>query len=160
MLEEFRKNCRGADDDVECSLALMRRFAASPQAIAFSRELPEAGYVQEFRKIGKVDLVFVCYPLRENADPFPMLINGAPPMIDVLAEWNDRAGVTALSAQFKSVDVVTGVQRFVFEFALKNASKATEQASFDFDATGKFLRLHRLSDSPGKKSEASGKSSL
>jgi hypothetical protein len=137
----------------------MKKNGASPQAIAFARQM-EGDILTQFREMGRVDLGFVEPPIRgaSYSGTF-LLLNGNPPVVKV-GESMDHINLRAdpvLMRKYPKVDffgsgidftkmelLANGSQRFIFAFALKNGCNACEevgeaQVAYDFDASGKFL---------------------
>ena len=71
-----------------CFLAEMKASGASPEAVAFSRQLNEntkglIGFLRDFREVGKVDVGYVEYLFRANENLAYYFVNGIPALIDV-----------------------------------------------------------------------------
>jgi hypothetical protein len=72
----------------DCFMTEMRASGASPEALAFSRQLHEStngliGFLRSFRAAGRVDVAYVEYVFRANENLADYLVNGEPPLIDV-----------------------------------------------------------------------------
>jgi len=61
----------------------MKKAGASSAAVEFSKQLGEPGFVRDFRAAGPVDVAYVLYPYRANENQSWVIVNGAPPAIDV-----------------------------------------------------------------------------
>ena len=168
VMEKIRTGCTGLAGTAfeTCFVAGMQKAGASPQAVAFTKSIGNMGYMEEYRKTGPVDIAFVVYPFRANENQGFLLINGAPPAVDVddlsllsaedlkkdplyprlkkqypaLALWQgDRSG-REYPASDRTPD---GAQRFTVRYRLLNGCHACELAgqvkyAFDFDRNGRF----------------------
>jgi len=72
----------------ECFINQMQAGGASPQAVAFTRELykvsgGDVGILYGFHKVGPVDIAWVNYPLRANTNDGLLFVNGQPPILNV-----------------------------------------------------------------------------
>jgi hypothetical protein len=71
-----------------CFLTEMQASGASPEALAFSRQLYDKtngliGFLRDFREAGPVDVAYVEYVFRANENLAYYLVNSEPPLIDV-----------------------------------------------------------------------------
>jgi hypothetical protein len=157
---------------VACVVAVLQQAGASPEATAFTTLLQGEGYLDKFRKMGRVDLASVVYSIRANDNGDFLLVNGIPPLVHLEEPENlKHIDITkdplypALARKFPKLELwwhadafkamqhlAGGGQRFVFSFLLLNGCHACElggsaQIAFDFDRSGRFLgtRLLRLS---------------
>jgi hypothetical protein len=159
---------------VACVLSVMQRAGASPAATAFTTMLKGEGYLEDFRKMGRVDLASVAYPFRANDNSEYLLVNGMPRLVQLddaenLRHIDIRTDPLYPSllrkfpklelwghADFKTMQRLPGGgQRFVFTLALLNGCHGCEvggyaHVAFDFAETGQFLgaRLLQLSKAP------------
>lgn len=72
----------------KCFMDQMAANGASPQAVAFTRELYAAnggdvGIMNGFQKVGPVDIAWVNYPVRANTNYGLLFVNGQPRIINV-----------------------------------------------------------------------------
>jgi len=72
-----------ADKLQDCFAGEMRKTGATPAAVEFSKQLGEPGFVRDFKAAGPVDIAYVFYPYRANENQSWLIVNGAPPVIDV-----------------------------------------------------------------------------
>jgi hypothetical protein len=72
-----------ADKLQDCFAGEMKKAGASPAAVEFSKQLGEPGFVRDFKAAGPVDIAYVFYPYRANENQSWVIVNGAPPAIDV-----------------------------------------------------------------------------
>jgi predicted secreted protein len=168
VMEKIRTDCAGLAGTAfeACFVTGMQKSGASPQAVAFTKFIGSMGYLEEYRKMGPVNIAFVVYPFRANENQGFLLINGAPPVIDVddlsllsaedlrkdpryprlkkqypaVALWQgDRSGREYPMLERKP----DGAQRFTVRYRLLNGCHACELAghvryAFDFNRTGQF----------------------
>lgn len=156
---------------VNCVAVRMRQAGASPEAIAFAREMYGEVYMGSFREMGKVDLATTVAPLWNdpNVEDF-ILVNGTPGVVTL---WDNVENIDithdrlypALQRKFPEITMwpmhnfVTmrslpqGGQRFVFSFTLLNGCHSCDIAgfaniAFDFDKAGNFrgTKLLRLTE--------------
>ena len=67
-----------------CFAAAMAQAGASPSALAFTRRLDNEAYLEALDEtLGPVAVAHVFYPFRANENDAWLLVNGAPPLIDV-----------------------------------------------------------------------------
>jgi len=72
----------------QCLIDQMAKNGASPDAVAFSRELykqshGDVGIMTGFQPIGPVDFGYITYPLRANTNYGLVLVNGSPRIVNV-----------------------------------------------------------------------------
>lgn len=150
-----------------CVAARMQRVGASPQAVAFAKQMGGEFYMGSFREMGKVDLATTVAPLWNdpNVEDF-ILVNGTPRIV-YLWEKVENIDITRdrlyplLSRKFPEITMwpmhnfvsmrklSKGGQRFVFSFILLNGCHACDIAgfaniAFDFDQEGNFQRTELL----------------
>ncbi|HEY6324441.1 MAG TPA: hypothetical protein VJA16_23090 [Thermoanaerobaculia bacterium] len=163
----------GATDSkfVACVVAVLEQAGASPEATAVAALLEGEGYLDSFRKMGKVDLASAAYPIRANDNGEYLLVNGTPrvvrvgdpdnwkridirkdPLYPALVRKYPRLELWG-AADFKAMQrLAGGGQRFVFSYVLLNGCHACEvggyaRVAFDFSSAGVFsgTKLLRLS---------------
>ncbi|MGB8886742.1 MAG: hypothetical protein WCC87_08455 [Candidatus Korobacteraceae bacterium] len=70
-----------------CVTGQMTKAGASPDAVAFTRELyqlnGQVGILSGFNKVGPVDIAFVTYLFQANPSHGLLLVNGQPPILNV-----------------------------------------------------------------------------
>jgi len=161
----------GGPNLVACVVPIMQRAGASVEAAAFTTMLQGEGYLDSFRKMGRVDLATIAYPLRANENEEYVLVNGLPRIVHVSDPGNlKRIDIKTdplypllikkfpklelwFHADFAAMQLLPeGGQRFVFSFPLLNGCHACAvgghaHIAFDFDTAGNFLgtTLLRLS---------------
>jgi hypothetical protein len=156
-----------------CLATTLRKL--QPEAARFAERLKGEGYLREFSEQGRVDVAYVTYLFRANANDGTLLVNGTPEIVDVndpaiykgidikadkLYSTLAKDGAIELWADDPGRPLVLktaeGGQRFEFKLALKTcracASPGVALIAFDFGATGKFLgtRLIELQAGQGK----------
>ena len=163
----------GAADSefVACVLSVLQQAGASPEATAVVALLEGEGYLDSFRKMGKVDLASAAYPRRANDNGEYLLVNGMPrvvhvgdpdnwkridirkdPLYPALVRKYPRLELWG-TADFKAMQRLPGGgQRFIFSYVLLNGCHACEvggyaRVAFDFNSAGVFsgTKLLRLS---------------
>jgi hypothetical protein len=144
-----------------CLEALMRRSGLPAEAIAFASSLKFDGYLSEFVRAGRVDRGTITYPFWANDNDQPVLLNGAPPFIDVGSEVaklnlaadprtaaalakDRRAGLSDRPPEFAGEQPLAGGgQRFLYRFAISTCHGCEPLAqpvvALDFDAAGRYL---------------------
>ena len=149
--------------DSECVYKTMEQFGASSDAVAFSRLLPERGFLDEFTEMGRVDLGEVTFIGRVNSMQQYYLINSSSTLIPVeikdtsSLDWtkdklylemkNKHPNVTLFgsSSNFDKKEVLpNGNERYIFTYRFINGCRSctTEYSAnigFDFDSKGTFL---------------------
>jgi hypothetical protein len=166
----------GDPEHTACVVSIMQQAGASPAAMAFAEMLDGEGYLDSFRKMGKVDLAGVIYPARANTNGEYLLVNGTPRVVHVddpdnLKHIDLRKDplYASLVRKFPNLtlwgngDFKTmqhregGGQRFVFSLVLLNGCHACEvggyaDIAFDFDQAGSFsgTKLLRLRKAASK----------
>jgi len=106
VIESIRREC--AKGGSECVMAKMAG-SASAAAVAFAKSIGGEGWLRDFRKVGRVDIGYVDYPLHPGAMTRWMLVNGSPSPVDVddlrklpkseMAENRDWSHLIALKPQ-------------------------------------------------------------
>src|SRR5438309_6222828 len=86
-LAEIAESCNAERDYGRCFVEQMGNFASS-EAVAFSRWMLEqkpsrAGYLQEMRESGAVDVGVVVYPQAGGSSRGWVLLNGMPAIVNV-----------------------------------------------------------------------------
>jgi hypothetical protein len=156
-------------DRLDCLMGVMKQGKASPEAMAFTRRMKDNCYLEEFKKMGTVDLASVFFPGRANTNWAYFLVNGSP--WQVSTEDIDKIDITkdplyvSLSKRYKQIGcwapaifkemqtLPDGGQRFVFAYTLIDGPHAGKRvgsavAAFDFNRAGTFLgaKLLRLTE--------------
>jgi hypothetical protein len=176
MLQSLEKKCGNAGaQQSECTESFMSLSGASPQALGFAKRLSDAvkgtAYLEEFHKTGIPDVVVASLPFQANTNEIPFVVNGYPPLIDVMAECGKldiashspafvkkfpNAGFEGGAPIFSKVQQLNGGgKRLIFEADVTNGCHAcgvgNATIAFDFDSTGKFLgaRLLQLNEQKG-----------
>jgi hypothetical protein len=72
-----------ADKLQDCFAEEMKKAGATAAAVEFSKQLGEPGFVRDFRAAGPVNIAYVFYPYRANENQSWLIVNGAPPTVDV-----------------------------------------------------------------------------
>jgi len=84
FLENMHKACDADDKHFSsCFIGEMRKSGASPQAVAFTERTDFQGVLQDFKKVGPVDIAYAMYLFRANENQVWFLVNGRPLMFDV-----------------------------------------------------------------------------
>ncbi|MGB2888512.1 MAG: hypothetical protein WBC04_12525 [Candidatus Acidiferrales bacterium] len=167
LLNSVKKECSQAQypnfDD--CFVAQMEKNGAPADAVAFAR-LIGGGFMRDFRKAGRVDIAYISYPFRANANQACLLVNGDPNVVDVDDSklWPQELlakdpTYTALAKKYPKISVwpggrsgtaypkatalSTGGQNFIVSYYLQNgclscARVGTASFGFHFDISGKF----------------------
>jgi hypothetical protein len=180
VVQQIRMSCPNLSFPAlgECFARGMQRAGASQQAVAFTTSIANEGYLHVFVPAGIVDVAFVTYPFRANDNEGCLLINGAPPNVDIdnlknlpQAAMQRDAAYRALAASYPNISlfpgdrtdrrtVVAGTtpeggQRFLAEYLLVNGCHAcarigSARFAFDFDANGKLLGIKFIELRPAK----------
>jgi len=79
-VESIRAECAKGGSD--CVMARMAG-SASPAAMAFAKSIGGEGWLRDFRKVGRVDIAYIEYPLRAGGGAGWLLVNGSPSPVDV-----------------------------------------------------------------------------
>jgi hypothetical protein len=142
----------------ECFINQMAANGASPQAVAFTRELYQAGrgdlgIMNGFHHVGPVDIAWINYPIRANTNYGLLFVNGQPRILNVEdLQLLDQAGMQQspqfqnTKAQFPNVAVWPGDRdgttwpnsqpgpngglQFTVGYPLINGCHACERAGF------------------------------
>jgi len=172
-LADIVQACQAETDYSRCFIDQMGNFAPS-EAVSFSQSLLEqtpsrAGYLEDLREAGSIDLGIVAYPGAAGFTQGWVLVNGTPALVNVddlkllpqsamekepqfkaLHVKYPRIGL-AVEDDYRKADMMPeilplgkGSQRFLIDYALKEPCQtcpAIAHASFgfDFDPSGKFL---------------------
>lgn len=174
-LAEIAQSCKdeAATAYNKCFIEQMGSYASS-EAVTFSEFLLQqtplrAGYLSGLHEAGPIDLGLVTYPNSTDLNRGWVLVNGAPPIVDVdnlkllpQSSMEKDARFSALRARHPQLQLAIvnddrstetlpemqalgdGSQRFVIHYSLKEpcpGCQAVAHASFgfDFDPTGTFL---------------------
>ena len=162
----------------ECFVAEMQAAGASADALAFAKTFPDAetGYMWAFRQAGAIGIAFIEYGFRANDFEGIWLINGAPPRIDVdeykLFTEDMLDGIPEYDRLRRQYPKITlwpgdrfnssisvsktdsGGENIVIGYTLRDGCHAcadlgTAHATFQFDASGKFLGAKPQDVQPG-----------
>ncbi len=176
FLAAVKKECRQPQfpNFEECFVAQMEKSGAPADAVAFTRQTGNTGYLRDFRKVGRVDIAYVSYPFRANQNQVWLLVNGDPGAVDVddfkllpVDNFSKNSTYAALAKKYPKISVwpgdrsgtkyplatvrSSGGQSFIVEYNLQDGCRgcarlATARLAFDFDADGKFLgaKLERI----------------
>lgn len=171
-MRRFHRQCdrrTGGEFDT-CFAAAMARAGASPAALGFTRRLGNEAYLQALDETsGPVAVAHVFYPFRANENDAWLLVNGAPPLIDVddrhyldLAALRASPAYAAIRRQYPHVSFWPGDRgaaapqisrsgrEFVVGYLLRDLCHACAtighvRFAFEFDASGKFLGTRLIS---------------
>jgi predicted secreted protein len=181
VLSEIRRKCTEGDpaQHAVCFVDAMKSAGASDEAAAFVTEFAGNGlaFVRAFRNTGRVDIAYIEYLFRANELDGVLLVNGAPPIIDVddykfvsQEDLRKNADYAALLQKYPDASVFPGDryhtelptsttstednQIFNVEYLLQDGCHAcarigTLVASFVFDASGRFVEMRILKVRPG-----------
>jgi hypothetical protein len=165
--EEVTQMLSGAcvADQPDCLPDRMAAAGASPEAVAFARELQGEGYLEAFSEHGRVDVATGFFPFYANSNWRQFLVNGEPQLID-LNDWERleaidlatskvyrkiakrRPAVTLWpDAQFAGAEALAGEgQRFLFDYPLVDGCHACDllgyaRIAYDFDAKGRLTAV-------------------
>jgi hypothetical protein len=150
--------CDKTSDVGECFIDQMAKAGASPNAVAFARELykqshGDVGFMTGFQAVSPVDFAWITYPLRANTNYGLLLVNGQPSIVNVedVKLLNRKAMEQSfqfqdLKGQFPQVDVWPGDRdgktwpnsqagpnggvQFVVSYPLINGCHACARAGF------------------------------
>lgn len=67
----------------DCFAREMKKANATPEAVEFSKQLGEPGFVRDFKVAGAIAIAYVFYPYRANENQSCLIVNGNPEIIDV-----------------------------------------------------------------------------
>ena len=181
-LAEIAESCNAERDYGRCFVEQMGNFASS-EAVAFSRWMLEqkpsrAGYLQEMRESGAVDVGVVVYPQAGGSSRGWVLLNGMPAIVNVddlallpqsamekdprmialrksyphlsLAVDTDQRQADAMP---QTLGLSNGGQRFIIDYLLRDSCSSCPAVAhagfgFDFDAAGQFLGVKFMQISP------------
>lgn len=183
QLSDIRRKCtEGTPAQHEaCFLDAMKSAGASDEAMALVKEFAANGlaYVRAFRDAGRVGIAYIDYLFRANDLDGVLLVNGAPPIIDVddykfLSQEDLRKNddYAALLQKYPNVSVFpadryhteqpvatsseNGGQEFQVEYLLQDGCHACARigtliVAFDFDSSGRFTEVSALGVRPNPK---------
>ena len=169
-LSNIRRKCTEGDPPQHevCFLDAMKTAGASAEAMAFVKDFAPNGlaYVRAFRDTGRVDIAYIEYLFRANDLDGVLLVNGAPPIIDVddykfvsQEDLRKNADYAALLQKYPNTNVfpadryhpeqpvatssANGGQEFQVEYLLQDGCHAcarigTLVMSFEFGSSGGF----------------------
>ena len=169
FVDAVKTTCQDLQSDKlqDCFAKEMKKAKATPEAVEFSKQLGEPGFVRDFKVAGAVDIAYVFYPYRANENQSCLIVNGDPAVIDVDNHKLVGAGAlkynpvyVAMSKSHKEVslwpgdrygtetpDVEMGAMagaHIIVNYRLREQCHACAVLghawySFDFDTRGKFL---------------------
>jgi hypothetical protein len=168
-IQEIRDQCVKASGEPpgDCLYAMMQNGGATLEALAFTRQTSNLGYLRDLLDLGPVAVAFVHFPFRANENQGAYIVNGIPAMIDIdqtslLAQdelqrnltygliaqgapqvsiWpGDRSGTTFVVTK----RLPMGGVRVTVPYVLRNGCRAcdtlgTATFAFDFERSGRFL---------------------
>lgn len=162
-LPEMRKACESAGDTglVNCIAREIAKRAPAPAA-EFSRAIHGAGWMSAFRRVGRVDVAYVLYPLRGNGNDGWLLVNGSPPWFDVddlkrLPKDETKSalqpGATLFPGERRdslyplSIVRPDGSQSFIVEYKVTDGCQSCALLgwaffAFEFNPKGKYVYSH------------------
>jgi hypothetical protein len=176
FMARFHAECagrRGAAFDA-CFVAAMQQAGASAAAVDFARRLDGEAYLQRLDATGgPVAVAHVFYPFRANENDAWLLVNGAPPLIDVdnrkflaLDAMRTSLPYREIRRRFPNVSFWPGNrgsgnpeirmagQEIVVGYLLRDQCHACAivgevHFAFDFDHAGRFVGTRLVSVTPG-----------
>ena len=172
FMRRFHQQCdgRSGKEFDACFAAAMAQAGASPAALAFTRRLDNEAYLEALDETpGPVAVAHVFYPFRANENDAWLLVNGAPPLIDVddrrhldLAALRSSPAYAAICRHYPHVSFWPGDRgaaapqigrngrEFVVGYLLRDLCHACATVghvrfAFEFDTAGKFLGTQLVS---------------
>lgn len=169
VLQQIRDLCGKTPGEPfsDCFYSMMRQSGATPEALAFTRQTGNLGYLRDILDLGPVAVAFVHFPFRANENQGAFIVNGSPPMIDIdqqsllaidelqrnltysmlvermpqISIWpGDRDGTSFVSTK----RLPMGGVRITIPYTLRNGCRACDQLgsaifAFDFERSGRYL---------------------
>ena len=85
IMQEIRDQCGKTPGDPfgDCFLNMMQKSGATPEALAFTRQTGNLGYLRDFKDLGPVAVAFVHFPFRANENQGALIDNGSPAILDI-----------------------------------------------------------------------------
>ncbi len=172
FMARFHQHCDGRDgrEFDACFAASMAKAGASPAALAFTRRLDDEAYLEAIdQTAGPVAVAHVIYPFRANENDARLLVNGAPPLIDVddrrhldLAALRSSPAYAEIRRHYPDVSFWPGDRgaampqigqdgrEFVVGYLLRDQCHACATVghvrfAFEFGASGRFLGTRLVS---------------
>ena len=172
FIERFHQQCDGRTGSQfdACFAASMAKTGASPAALAFTRRLDDEAYLEALdQTAGPVAVAHAFYPFRANENDAWLLVNGAPPVIDVddrryldLAAMRSSPAYAGIRRHYPNLSFWPGDRgaavpqigrngrEFVVGYVLRDLCHACAtighvRFAFEFDAVGKFLGTRLVS---------------
>jgi hypothetical protein len=172
FIERFHRQCdgRSGKEFDACFSAVMAKAGASPAALAFTRRLDNEACLEALDETpGPVAVAHVFYPFRANENDAWLLVNGAPPLIDVddrryldLAALRSAPAYAEIRHRYPNVSFWPGDRsdrapqvrqngrEFVVGYLLRDLCHACAtighvRFAFEFDTAGKFLGTRLIS---------------
>jgi hypothetical protein len=167
----------GSPELVNCVSSIMRKNAASFQAIEFSKQLGGKGFLTSFRETGRVDIGDVHYFVRGMEPGGLVFLNGETPIVDVegpccpAAKFLDDVGDSCNCPEgvdtarrdwhpsFHSAgSLPDGGQRFVVRYEGRTCHACAVETwiydGYDFSPKGKFVGARFLYERAASKERA------
>ncbi|MGH7047280.1 MAG: hypothetical protein ACREE2_12935 [Stellaceae bacterium] len=175
FMTRFHHRCEGRSGTAfeACFVAAMAKAGASPQALAFARRLDNDAYLEALDDNGSpVAVAHVFFPFAANENSGWLLVNGAPPLINVddwrnldlrlmrsspayLGIYHDYRNVTFWQGERGpgGPEVAQNGREFVVGYLLRNLCHACAiigrvSYAFDFDTGGRFLGTRLVAVTP------------
>jgi hypothetical protein len=169
VLQDIRDHCGKTPNEpfADCFYSMMQKSGASPEALAFTRQTGNAGYLRDFQDLGPVGVAFVQFPSRANENQGAFIVNGTPAMIDIdqqsllaqdelqknltfatIAERTPQVAVWPGDRNGTSYVVIKrlplGGVRVTVPYTLRNGCRACDALgsavfAFDFERSGRYL---------------------
>jgi len=172
FMRRFHQQCdgRAGSEFDACFVTAMAKAGAAPAALAFTRRLDNEAYLEALDEtLGPVAVAHVFYPFRANENEAWLLVNGAPPLIDVddrrhldLAALRSSPAYAVIRRRYPNVSFWPGDRgaaapqigrngrQFVVAYLLRDLCHACATVghvrfAFEFDTAGKFLGTQLVS---------------
>jgi predicted secreted protein len=168
QITDLKAKCASTDPAKAkaCFIGAMKGDGANKEAMEFTAQLPEPGFMRSYADGGPAGIAYVTFPYRANENQAVYLVNGKPESLNVddqsllpLAELEKDPTYAALKARGSSAALFPGDRytpghpaispspgggvRFLVDYRIANGCRACEELgtalfAFDFDETGKF----------------------
>lgn len=153
--------------DFSCAANLMQQYGAAPEAVSFINLLSDKGYLNQFKKMGRIGLGTVVFPDRANTNEAYYLLNGTPAIVSVEISQEQEQKITeefkkdrlykemeekypniwfwGFASEFVKKEMLfNGTERFVFQYNFVNGCRICEteyrgQIGFNFNLKGEFI---------------------
>jgi hypothetical protein len=78
VMQEIRDQCGKAPGEPigDCFYSMMEKSGATPEALAFTKQTGNLGYLRDLIDLGPVAVAFVHYPFRANENQGALIVNG------------------------------------------------------------------------------------